>query len=156
MSEVERHALAWRPQALVSEACSETDHTDFAEPVYLKLDFLKDAKFNSQFDRPELSWSKALGARLMNAFCQDNVLKKATHTDALEHVVRQVCLHSMPDTVVPIVVHCDEHEAFITGRNEAFRNDDGECFFVSMLRQLGYGTTDGSMGGLGTLRQAGH
>jgi hypothetical protein len=36
------------------------------------------------------------------------ILKKITHTAALDHIVRQVH-KSRPDTVVPIVIHFDEH-----------------------------------------------
>jgi hypothetical protein len=144
---------------LVSESCKEIGNADFAEPVYLKINFLNDARFNSQFDRPELSLSEALGARLMNAFYEDKVLgilKKATHTAALEHIIRQVRLKSMPDTVVPIVIHFDEHGAFIADRNKAFMNSNGMDYVVSMLREIGSAATNESVTGLKSLHKAGH
>jgi hypothetical protein len=143
---------------LVSEVCKDLQQSynvESAEPVYLKIDFLNGARFTSQFDRPELSSSEALGARLMQAFYTDNTLKKITHAAALEHIVRQVH-KSRPDAVVPIVIHFDEHGAFITRRNKAFSNEHGKDYFVSMLKLLGSAATTQSVTGLGNLHKAGH
>jgi hypothetical protein len=130
-------------------------NVEFAEPVYLKIDFLNGACFTPQFDQPELSSSEALGARLMQAFYTDSTLKKITHVAALEHIVRQVH-KSRPDAVVPIVIHFDEHGAFIASRNNAFSNEHGKAYFVSMLGKIGSAATIDNVTGLGNLHKAGH
>jgi hypothetical protein len=125
---------------LVSEACSQVNGVDFAEPVYLQINFRQGAEFDPyRFDQPELSPSEALGARLMRAFyCSDMKLKKTRHDDALAHIVKHVRTDSSrPDAVVPIVIHFDGHAGFITDRNMAFGNDKGKDFFLSMLQEIG-------------------
>jgi hypothetical protein len=56
---------------------------NFAQTVYLKVDLLKNARFNQEFDVKGLDESVALGSRLMNAFYQHDLLREVRHDDAL-------------------------------------------------------------------------
>lgn len=127
----------------------------FADPVYLKIDFLNGAKYNPQFDLPSLSCSEALGARIISSFYRGVTLKKIAHDAALEHIVSRIRADNpeSEDLIVPIVVHFDEHGAFISGRDK--HKKDGKDYFLGMLESLGSAATS-DQGQLSLLHEAGH
>ncbi|KAL3926898.1 MAG: hypothetical protein SGBAC_013293 [Bacillariaceae sp.] len=129
------------PRIVKKFCASLADHRLADEPVYLKIDFLNSAKYNPQFDVPDLSYSEALGARLMSAFYQGVGLKK----------VRA----DIPDLIVPIVIHMDEHGEFISNRNKKQDDKSGKEYFLEMLKLVGSAATS-SEGLLSSLHKAGH
>lgn len=130
------------------------DHQFADEPVYLKIDFLNGAKYNPQFDVSDLSYSEALGARLISAFYEGVGLKKVAHNIALQHIISQVRADK-PDLIVPIVIHMDEHGEFISNRNKKQNDKSGKEYFLEMLKLLGSAATS-SEGQLSSLHKAGH
>ena len=139
---------------IVKEVCiNMSNEFKFKEPVYLKIDFLNGAKFNPLFDTADLLPSQALGGRLMNAFYTGVGLKKVSHSDALKHIVDSV-RGNETDSIVPIVIHFDEHGEFIAARNEFLENNYGKKYFLNMLMELGSAATSNS-DNLGSLHNAG-
>ena len=139
---------------IVKEVCiNMSNDFKFKEPVYLKIDFLNGAKFNPLFDTADLLPSQALGGRLMNAFYTGVGLKKVSHSDALKHIVDSV-RGNETDSIVPIVIHFDEHGEFIAARNEFLENNYGKKYFLNMLMELGSAATSNS-DNLGSLHKAG-
>jgi len=108
---------------LVEEMCSDLstkgDHNgtrfSFAKPVYLFVDFLNGAQYNTIFDVDNLDASVALGTRLMYAFYQQDSFKAIKHDQALKHIIATVLSEAgaSESMVVPIVIHFDEHGNFI-------------------------------------------
>jgi hypothetical protein len=133
---------------LVEEFCSEmstkNDHTGnrftFAKPVYLLIDFLAGSKFNKNFDAATWDASVSLGARLMVAFYQHEDLKSIKHDQALKHIIETVLSEADTDDsmVVPVVIHFDEHGAFVSALDDCkAETTSGRKFFENMLKCLG-------------------
>ena len=141
---------------IVGHLCSQTADTTFSDVTYLRVDFLNGSKFNQSFDLPGLSASEALGARLMNAFYRDDTstLRRVKHNQALAHIINSVRANNR-ETVVPIVVHFDEHGAFIQERNVALGNKLGKNYFLDMLSLIGSAATS-SESAVSSLHAAGH
>ena len=137
---------------LVEEMCSDLstkgDHNgtrfSFAKPVYLFVDFLNGAQYNTIFDVDNLDASVALGARLMYAFYQQDSFKAIKHDQALKHIIATVLSEAgaSESMVVPIVIHFDEHGEFVHAMSSCRRaNQDGKMFFEDMLNCLGSAAT---------------
>ena len=140
---------------IVKDVCAEIAGNQFADdPVYLKIDFLNGAKYNPQFDVPGLSYSDALGARLISAFYQGVRLKKVAHDVALQHIISKIRERNS-NLIVPIVIHIDEHGEFISNRNEDQNDQKGKNYFLEMLKLLGSAATS-SEGQLSSLHENGH
>ena len=116
-----------------------------AKPVYLRIDFLNGARFNRQFDSPSRSISEALGARLISAFYEKIALQNGvTHDVALQHIVTHIRnTHPDRNLIVPIVIHFDEHGAFIDDMNKVVSNrgQPGKDYFLGMLQLIGSAAT---------------
>jgi hypothetical protein len=133
---------------LVEELCSEmstkNDHTGnrftFTKPVYLLIDFLNGSRFNEAFDAAAWDASVSLGARLMVAFYQHEDLKSIKHDQALKHIIETVLSEAdtVDSMVVPVVIHFDEHGAFVSALDDCkAETTSGRKFFEDMLKCLG-------------------
>ena len=143
----------------LSQLDNQTTPLQFSDPVYLKLDFLNGARFNQLFDTLSLSSSESLGARLIKSFyCNNVLLKRATHDDALIRIVKTIQNQENSPyntSSVPIVIHIDEFGEYIRARNEAFENKKGIAFFLDMLKNIGSAATIDEGTELGNLHAAG-
>jgi hypothetical protein len=120
---------------------------NFANAVYLPIYMSKSAEFNQQLDVETMDVSMALGARLIDAFYKHDVLKPISHLVALHHIITTVLAkngNTNNTTVVPLVVHFDEHEAFIKGMDKARKRNEGKSYFEQMLHMLGSAATSAS------------
>ena len=79
---------------IVGRLCEQIESQEkgdrFSNPVYLRIDFLNGARFDSQFDSLTRPPSVALGARLICAFYEESVLHQVDHQVALHNIVRHV------------------------------------------------------------------
>mmetsp|Transcript_27122 Transcript_27122/g.38422 ORF Transcript_27122/g.38422 Transcript_27122/m.38422 type:complete len:152 (-) Transcript_27122:81-536(-) len=90
----------------------------------------------------------------MSAFYDRVILKRVGHDVALHHIISKIRAGN-PNWIVPIVIHIDEHGAFISDRNSELNNTDGKRYFLGMLKLLGSAATS-SEGTLSNLHAAGH
>jgi hypothetical protein len=132
---------------LVNEMCSKislaSPEINFVNAVYLTIDFLNDARFNPQFDVKDMDVSLALGSRLMNAFYNETVLKEIRHDVALHHIITTILADGVTNsnTVVPLVIHFDEHGKFIKAMDKERKEPVGKDYFEQMLCMIGSAAT---------------
>ncbi|CAJ1936996.1 unnamed protein product, partial [Cylindrotheca closterium] len=96
---------------IVKNFCDSEKEHRFTDVVYLKIDFLNLARFNRQFDSPNLPPSESLGARMMISYFDTMILQRISHEEAMKKILDDV-LSTFPEgqkRIVPVVIHIDEH-----------------------------------------------
>jgi hypothetical protein len=132
---------------LVDEMCAEVSlastEVNFVDTVYLQIDFLGNARFDPQFDVEGMDVSVTLGSRLMNAFYEHVTLKEIRHDVALHHIITTVLADGETDsnTVVPLVIHFDDHIHFINAMDKQREKAVGQYYFEEMFRKIGLAAT---------------